>query len=324
MKHFTGIDLGSNTLRAVVMDENKQVLQEAEFIIKAAKNLSQSGKIEDEAVQRLEIALESLILEGFDLNNVKAVATAAFRKASNTAEIFQKIKTKFKLDFELISAQEEARLSILGMQNALLKLNFKAHDIAFCDLGGASCELSFGKAYQSFDFGIISFYEKAKLASFKSKASFKPFKVPHKKHKDKKLKLFESLQDQSLIKFAYLAFEEVKKAKEHLQNFKDKIIVLNSGVPTSIVALKAGIAYKDYKAELITLKRLKLGDFLYFAKKLWFMSEEEASFWVGKERKNYLVAGCFLLYALFDKQSLIVVDEGLREGVCISKINENY
>ena len=59
-------------------------------------------------------------------------------------------------------------------------------------------------------------------------------------------------------------------------------------------------------------------DFLNFALKLWHMSESEACFWVGNMRKNYLIAGAFLLFALFDKEELIVIDEGLREGVCVA------
>lgn len=39
-----GIDLGSNTLRAVQMDEKLNKLKEYEFVIGAAKNLNQSGE----------------------------------------------------------------------------------------------------------------------------------------------------------------------------------------------------------------------------------------------------------------------------------------
>ncbi|EFP1234769.1 Ppx/GppA family phosphatase, partial [Campylobacter jejuni] len=44
-----GIDLGSNTLRAVQMDEKLNKLKEYEFVIGAAKNLNQSGEISKEA-----------------------------------------------------------------------------------------------------------------------------------------------------------------------------------------------------------------------------------------------------------------------------------
>ncbi|HEG2356772.1 TPA: Ppx/GppA family phosphatase, partial [Campylobacter jejuni] len=40
----------------------------------------------------------------------------------------------------------------------------------------------------------------------------------------------------------------------------------------------------------------------------------------GTMRKNYLSAGCLLFYALFDKHKLLVIDEGLREGVCLASM----
>lgn len=81
-----GIDLGSNTLRAVQMDEKLNKLKEYEFVIGAAKNLNQSGEISKEAIQRLKNTL-SILAKEQDLSKARAVATAAFRKASNTNEI---------------------------------------------------------------------------------------------------------------------------------------------------------------------------------------------------------------------------------------------
>ncbi|EAL4112295.1 exopolyphosphatase, partial [Campylobacter jejuni] len=109
-----GIDLGSNTLRAVQMDEKLNKLKEYEFVIGAAKNLNQSGEISKEAIQRLKNAL-SILAKEQDLSKARAVATAAFRKASNTNEIFAHLKEEFGIDFKLIDAKSEAKISVLGM-----------------------------------------------------------------------------------------------------------------------------------------------------------------------------------------------------------------
>lgn len=51
------------------------------------------------------------------------------------------------------------------------------------------------------------------------------------------------------------------------------------------------------------------------------MEEKKAIKEVGTMRKNYLSAGCLLFYALlFDKHKLLVIDEGLREGVCLASM----
>ncbi len=313
-----GIDLGSNTLRAVLMDENLTVIKEAEFIVAAAKNLSQNNLISNEAIARLKNALRNLKEQNFDLTKARAVATAAFRKAKNTELIFKEIKDEFNIEFKLIDAKEEARLSVLGMQNALNKLGIKDKELLFCDLGGASCELSFANTTKSFDFGIISFYEKA----MKAENLGKNYKISSLKTRDKILKFHFLLKDRKLKNIAILAFKEVFLAKSFLRKSKAKKIVLNSGVPTALVALKQGLLYEEYNASLINGKKLYRGDFLYYGLKLWYMSEEKACLLVGKNRKNYLVAGCFLLYALFEKEELIVVDEGIREGICIDFMQE--
>ncbi|MBS4240707.1 Ppx/GppA family phosphatase [Campylobacter vulpis] len=306
-----GIDLGSNTLRAVVMNEALEKLEEYEFIIAAAKNLSQSKVIGNEAIQRLKNALKELSKK-HDLSKALAVATAAFRKAENTNLIFKELKKEFDISFRLISAQTEAKLSVLGMQSGLLALNLH-QEFGFCDLGGASCELSFRGNYLSFDFGIISFYESFQTTTNKA---FKP--LPYFKTKDKKLQIHTLIKDKKLKSLAFRTFEEVKNIKKSLKKQKMKRIVLNSGVPTSLAAFKLGLSYENYDAKKINGTRICAKEFLYFALKLWHMKEDEARFWVGKMRKNYLVAGALLLFALFDKEELIVIDEGLREGVCVA------
>ena len=315
-----GIDLGSNTLRAVEMDEKFNKIKEYEFVIGAAKNLSQSGEISNKAIEKLEKAL-SILAKEQNLKNATAVATAAFRKAKNTEEIFSKLKALFGVDFKLIDAKTEAKLSVLGMKEALLRLKIY-EKTAFCDLGGASCELSSENKFQSFDFGIISFYEKSKI--LKSDFSYKKIlkKYPNfvKNLKDKKLKIHFLIQDKKLKSLAFNAFLEVSKIKKELNSLKLKSVVLNSGVPTTILALKQGIFYENYEASKINGKRLFIWDFLNYALKFFYMSEKQAVVEVGAMRKNYLAAGCLLFYALFDKHKLIVVDEGLREGVCIAKL----
>ncbi|TQR31920.1 exopolyphosphatase [Campylobacter sp. MIT 99-7217] len=321
-----GIDLGSNTLRAVLMDTNLNILQEDEFIISAAKNLNESGKIGTQAIEKLKNALKTMQEKGYELRSAKAVATAAFRRASNSLEIFETLKKEFGICFEIIDAKTEAKLSILGMQNALLRLNFLEKNLAFCDLGGASCELSFGRNYESFDFGIITFYEKSRtleqnLSNFNFKKLLKKSNFLQK-CKDKKLKLHFMIDDKRLKDLAFKAFDEVSLAKKHLRKFKGKTIVLNSGVPTTLLALKQGIMYEDYQASFINGKCLVLNDFLKFGFKLWKMDKLYAKIAVGHNRKNYLSAGCFLFYALFDKYKFVVVDEGLREGICVNEFNQ--
>ena len=316
-----GMDLGSNTLRVAQMNENLELVKEAEFSIGAARNLAKSGEISKEAIALLKKALYELKEKDFSFDNVRAVATAAFRKAKNTKEIFTELSKEFGINFKLIDAKTEAKLSVLGMKYRLKKLGIFSSSYAYCDLGGASCELSFKNESKSFDFGIISFYEKS--LRYSSKNYHKLTLKKDLKIKDKKFMLYTRIKNQNLRSMAVLAFKESLEAKSFLKKYACKKIVLNSGVPTAILALKQGLSYDNYKANLINGKKLYRKDFLHFAFKIYNMSEKEASLFLGKRRKNYVVAGCFLLYALFDKEELIVVDEGIREGLCIDFYSKN-
>ncbi|TXE78124.1 Ppx/GppA family phosphatase [Campylobacter peloridis] len=310
-----GIDIGSNTLRAVLMDENFNKLKSEEFIIAAAKNM-QNDLISDEAVQRLFNALKNLQEKKYDLSKAIAVATAAFRKAKNTEDIFIKIEKEFKLKVKLIDAKTEAKLSILGMQERLKTLKLFRKDLNYCDLGGASCEISNDNFSKSYDFGIISFYERMHFKNLKPNAYIKLFKKYPKNltHiKDEKLKIHLSPYPVHLKQLALKAFNLSKDIK-----LKGNFFILNSGVPTTLCAYKQGIKYKDYLEESVNGKILKRKDFFDFALKIWNLEQEKAKIYLGENRKKYLIAGSMIFFALFNKQKLIVIDDGVREGVCIA------
>ncbi|EAK9993423.1 Ppx/GppA family phosphatase [Campylobacter lari] len=310
-----GIDMGSNTLRAVLMDENFNKLKSEEFIIGAAKNM-QNDIISDEAIERIFSALKILKEKNYDLSQARAVATAAFRKAKNTEFIFEKIQKEFKLDVKLIDAKTEAKLSILGMQERLKALKLFRKDLNYCDLGGASCEISNDKFSKSYDFGIISFYERMHFKAIKPSAYVKFFKkYPQNlmRIKDEKLKIHLSPYPAHLKQLALKAFNLSKNIK-----LKGNFFILNSGVPTTLCAYKQNIKYKDYLEESVNGKILKRKDFFDFALKIWNLEQEKAKIYLGENRKKYLIAGSMILFALFNKQKLIVIDDGVREGVCIA------
>lgn len=307
--------MGSNTLRAVLMDENFNKLKSEEFIIGTAKNM-QNDIISDEAIERIFNALKILKEKNYDLSQAKAVATAAFRKAKNTKLIFEKIQKEFKLDIKLIDAKTEAKLSVLGMQERLKALKLFRKDLSYCDLGGASCEISNDKFSKSYDFGIISFYERMHFKAIKPSAYvrfFKKYPQNLARIKDEKLKIHLSPYPAHLKQLALKAFNLSKDIK-----LKGNFFILNSGVPTTLCAYKQNIKYKDYLEESVNGKILKRKDFFDFALKIWNLEQEKAKIYLGENRKKYLIAGSMILFALFNKQKLIVIDDGVREGVCIA------
>lgn len=72
---------------------------------------------------------------------VRAVATSAVREAKNRGEFLKKVRKATKLDIEVVSGVEEARLIHLGVLNAV-----GVHDrpMFVADIGGGSTEVVVG------------------------------------------------------------------------------------------------------------------------------------------------------------------------------------
>ncbi|WP_103577207.1 disulfide bond formation protein DsbA, partial [Campylobacter concisus] len=201
------IDLGSNTFRVALVKKeqngfsNEQIYEK---IVGAARRLNESGKIADESKNRLFKAIaEAKNKFDFDKFTCIAVATEAFRVASNSEEIFSEIREKFGINFHIISGKVEAKLTFLGVQNAFKKLGIN-ENFSVIDIGGASSEIGEDGNFMSFKFGIITFFEK--------------------------FKTLDLMQENA--KFY------TKDAREFLNSLKNKFIVLTSGVPTNIPALR--------------------------------------------------------------------------------------
>ena len=215
------IDLGSNTFRVALIKKvqngfsNEQIYEK---IVGAARGLNESGKIGKEAKNRLFEAIAEAKSK-FDFTKFKcvAVATEAFRVASNSEEIFSKIREKFGINFHIIDGQAEAKLTFLGVQNALKKLGIN-DKFSLIDIGGASSEIGEEGKFISFKFGIITFYERFKTLDLMQK----------------KAKIY------------------AKEAREFLTSLDNRLIVLTSGVPTTIAALKLGLNYESYDPKKVS------------------------------------------------------------------------
>ena len=280
------IDLGSNTFRVALIKKvqngfsNEQIYEK---IVGAARGLNESGKIGFEAKNRLFEAIAEAKSK-FDFTKFKcvAVATEAFRVASNSEEIFSEIREKFGINFHIIDGQAEAKLTFLGVQNALRKLGIN-DKFGIIDIGGASSEIGEEGKFISFKFGIITFYER--------------------------FKALDLMQENAKI--------YTKEAREFLTSLDNRLIVLTSGVPTTIAALKLGLNYESYNPKKVSGYELKNDDLAWFVNELLKMDGKNADVAVGRSRKYPLIAGTLLLEELLSgqKAKFIVIDDGLREGV---------
>lgn len=289
------IDLGSNTFRVALVKKeqngfsNEQIYEK---IVGAARGLNESGKIADESKNRLfEAITEAKNKFDFDKFKCAAVATEAFRVASNSEEIFSEIRDKFGINFHIISGEAEAKLTFLGVQNAFKKLGI-SENFSVIDIGGASSEIGEDGNFMSFKFGIITFFEK--------------------------FKTLDLMQENAKI--------YTKDAKEFLNSLRNRFIVLTSGVPTTIAALRLGLNYENYDPKKVSGFELKNDDLAWFMDELLKMDDKSADLAVGRNRKYPLIAGTLLLEELLIGQEakFLVIDDGLREGVGVAYLQGKF
>ena len=286
-------DLGSNTIRFVEIDcESKRRVREFEKIVRTAEDLKRSGLISDGARKRIFEAIRDA-RDIFDFSKgVKAVTTEALRVAKNSDEFLKEIEEKFGIEFEIIDGEMEAYYTNVAVQNIIVTKSY-----ILVDIGGGSTEVSFVDGdkmlTKSFDLGIVTIVDEASGGDLK-----------------------EIIQK-----------KVVGIKKSFLNQTKPKTLVATSGTPTNIVAYLNGMGYKDYDYKKINGKVLSLKEVQKVKYELLFMDKDERKKWVGVGKEDLIIAGIEIfeeIMKLFDFTGCIVVDDGLREGVAITKCNEKF
>lgn len=296
-----GLDLGSNTLRAVKRDcERGLFVGEYERIVRTADGLAECGRISEAAVERIIAALnEARERIGFDDAVIRAVTTEALRRAENGGEVLERIFRETGVRFEIIDGQEEARLTLLAVRIRLKALGIKADSLILVDIGGGSTELVFVRGDEvrsrSFPLGIVTLSQEA--GSLSGVERLLPRKL-------KPLRDFvaESRQDRAL----------------------PSLLVATAGTPTTVAAMKLGMEYATYDAGRVNGTRLERAELRHWLNRLLAMDPSERRRTVGVGREDLIAAGILIFEGIFlvtGFDECIVIDDGLREGVAIELCN---
>lgn len=156
------IDIGSNSIRLVINEETENgahhVIDESKDSARLSEKIGADGilKLEDQRVIAQILHYFRKMCEANQTTVIRAVATAAIRNATNSADIIAYLAQETGLVIELLSGDEEARLGFLGMINAIdLEEGF------LVDIGGGSTEISLFENRQlvksvSFPFGSVN------------------------------------------------------------------------------------------------------------------------------------------------------------------------
>ena len=169
---FAAIDIGSNAVRLLIarpLDLNVVVpnfksVEVTRLPLRLGDDVFNKGEISEKKQDLLFKAMTAFkyLIEIYNVDSYRAVATSAMRDASNGKEIVKQIKKKTAISIEVISGLDESLL----LQKTILTTITNDKTYLHIDVGGGSTELTIIKnkktvAFESFDIGTVRMLEGA-------------------------------------------------------------------------------------------------------------------------------------------------------------------
>ena len=141
------IDVGSNTTRLLVAEPipgGIRVLCNERVFTLIGRSLGEDARIPAEKVEETAeaVAAQAGQARALGVERIRAVATAAIRRAANARELVAAVEHHASLRLEVLTGEEEARLAYKGAAHVF----GGAGTLAVVDVGGGSTEIAFGDA----------------------------------------------------------------------------------------------------------------------------------------------------------------------------------
>lgn len=166
MTRVAAVDCGTNSVRLLVADEANgrltDVVREMR-IVRLGQDVDRTGRLAPRALERTFEALReyAALIDLHGASRVRMVATSATRDASNSGEFVNGCTEILAAKPDVVSGDEEARLSFLGATN---ELGGYSTPYLVVDVGGGSTELVLGavdpEGAASVDVGCVRLTER--------------------------------------------------------------------------------------------------------------------------------------------------------------------
>lgn len=136
------VDIGSNSLRlqiSEVKDKSYRILEDYKEMLRLGDSIYTLGYFTPEVIDRIVETLTGVkkLAESRGCETIRAIATAAFREADNMGEALIRIEDECGIRVEVISGEEEARLTYLA---ATANFELAGRTAIVVDIGGGSTE----------------------------------------------------------------------------------------------------------------------------------------------------------------------------------------
>ncbi len=306
---YAALDLGTNNCRLLIARPSGKdftVIDAFSRVVKLGEDLASTGRLSDEAMDRALGAL-AVCADKLRRRNVRlarSVATEACRRASNGDDFIERVHRETGIVLDIISAEEEARLAVLGCH---ILLEEGSGPAVIFDIGGGSTELVLLQPgdkipriidWQSVPWGVVSLTD-----------------TVGKTGGDRESRLERYREMRRLVSESFAPFSErISDAAK-----QDDIRLLGtSGTVTTLASLHLELPHYDRKAvDGLIVPSHSMRE---ISTRLSGMSPEERSELpcIGNDRADLVVAGCAILESILDlwpSDRLGVADRGIREGI---------
>jgi exopolyphosphatase/guanosine-5'-triphosphate,3'-diphosphate pyrophosphatase len=317
---YAALDLGTNNCRLLIATPAQsgfRVVEAYSRIVRLGEGLTQSGKLSEAAMDR---ALAALKVSGEKVRRRKvvkfrAIATQACRMAENGADFVARVASETGVKLQIISPQEEAKLSVTGCLNLL---DDRDEAALVVDVGGGSTELSWVdlaawqegaaappvRAWLSVPIGVVTLAERFPEGEVATEAWFREM-VDH-------------------VRERIAAFRRADPMKPIFEADRAHLVG-TSGAITSLAGLHLDLPrYDRNRVDGIWMTR---GDCDAAAGRLLGLTNAEraAQPCIGPDRSDLVLAGAAILQAVQEQwpcERVRVADRGLREGILLSLMAE--
>ena len=160
------IDCGTNSIRLLIADVEGSSLREVTremMVVRLGQGVDQTGQFHPEAIERTLSALDIYAAEiaRRGVEKIRFCATSATRDATNRQLFIDGVRERLGIEPEVISGEEEARLSFLGATRDLPR---DGAPFLVVDIGGGSTEFVIGtdgvEAAKSVNIGCVRMTER--------------------------------------------------------------------------------------------------------------------------------------------------------------------
>lgn len=302
MKKFASIDIGSNTVRLLILecDENRNfhIIASRRVITRLGEGMDIHGKLMDSRISATISALSTFRQDCREHGSppIQAVATSAVREASNKKEFVNLARKKTGIEIKIISWEDEARLTLEGV---FWKLPDENRNTLTLDIGGGSTEFILSEGKNIVDFcssplGVVRLTEK--------------FIHQHPVNNNE----YENLS-------TYLS-NELEAIKNKLSAFVPQVLIGTAGTVTTLAALIGNIyPYDPEKIHGTLLPRQDIEILLQDLKEKSLNERLELKS-LERGREDLIIAGTVIVLKTmktYQCDTLLVSEYSLREGIIL-------